>query len=152
MVKQYNLTQGGVDELKAELAELKQRRVAVAGRLKAAKELGDLSENSDWSDAQDEHKFVEGRIAEIERVLGNVRIIKDPKGNSEVQLGSTVHLKYDGKNLIYTIVGSLESDPDAGKISDESPIGKALLGKKLNDTVDIKTPGGTTSYTITKIS
>lgn len=151
--KEYHLTSEGVEELKAELVELKQRRLEVAERLKEAKEQLDLTENSDWADAQDESKFIEGRIDEIEHVLRNATIIKSPGKSDAVQLGSKVLLKQNGnKKIEYTIVGSLEANPEAQKISEESPLGKALLGKKIGERVNLTTPAGENAYTVSKIS
>lgn len=150
--KDFHLTKSGVEELRQELKELKKRQLQVADALKAAKEQGDLSENSDWSNAQDEFKFVEGRTNEINHILQNVRIIAEPKDNSLVRLGSQVRLNSNGKKLEYHLVGSLEAKPAAGKISDESPIGKALLGKQVGDSVDIKVPSGTSAFKIVNIT
>lgn len=152
MKKDYHLTQSGVDELKNELEDLKARRIIVAEKLKEAKDQGDLSENSDWANAQDEFKFVEGRVNEIEHILQNVKIITDSKKTDKVRLGSTVYLEQGSKKAEYSVVGSLESDPQSGKISDESPIGKALLGKAVGEMVDIVAPAGTTRYKIVKIT
>lgn len=152
MTNSHQLTESGVAELEAELDKLKQRRVDVAERLKAAKALGDLSENADYTVALEEQEYVESRINEISDVLHNVEIIKSPKNKSKVELGNTVTLESDGKELSYTVVGSLESDPGAGKISQESPIGKALLGAKKGDTVEISTPGGARECTVKEIS
>lgn len=152
LTKDFHLTQVGLNALKEELDQLKSRRLEVAQLLKAAKDQGDLSENSDWANAQDEFKFVDGRISDIEHIIRNATIIKNPKNKQSVQLGSTVHLESSGKTTEYTIVGSLESDPGANKISDESPIGKALIGKNVDDLVDIKTPAGVTKYRILKIT
>ena len=152
MNKDYHLTQPGLDELKSELEELKIRRIDVANKLKEAKDQGDLSENSDWANAQDEFKFVEGRVNEIEHIIQNVKIITDSKKTDKVRLGSTVYLEQGSKKAEYSVVGSLESDPQNGKISDESPIGKALLGKTVGEMVDIVVPAGTTRYKIVKIT
>ncbi len=152
MNKDYHLTQTGLDELKSELEELKIRRIDVANKLKEAKDQGDLSENSDWANAQDEFKFVEGRVNEIEHIIQNVKIITDSKKTDKVRLGSTVYLEQGSKKAEYSVVGSLESDPQNGKISDESPIGKALLGKTVGEMVDIVVPAGTTRYKIVKIT
>ena len=150
--KHFHLTQDGVRQHKQELAELKKKRPVIAERLKEAKELGDLSENSDYSTAQDEFKFVESRIDEIEHILSNLRIIKTPHNPREVALGTTVMLSTNGTRAKYIIVGSLEADPEKYKISNESPIGKALMNKKLDDRIDIKTPKGNHTYKIIKIS
>lgn len=152
MTNSHQLTESGVAELEAELDKLKQRRIDVAERLKAAKALGDLSENADYTVALEEQEYVESRISEISDVLHNVEIIKSPKNKNKVELGNTVTLESDGKELSYTVVGSLESDPGAGKISQESPIGKALLGAKKGDTVEISTPGGARECTVKEIS
>src|SRR5688572_7598323 len=148
--KTFHLTKDGIDELTAELETLKKRRLKVADKLRAAKEQGDLSENSDWAAAQDEFKFVDGRINEIEHILQNASVIKAPADSSKVVLGSKVDLQQDGKKLHYHLVGSLESNPEEGKISDASPIGKALMGKQVGDLVDIVVPSGKTTYKIVK--
>lgn len=149
--KVYRLTQAGKLELEAELAELKLRRLKVAVRLKEAKEQLDLTENSDWADAQDESKYVEGRLNEIDYILRNLQIIKPPRKPSAVELGCAVELTHDGKKIKYTLVGSLEANPEARKISEESPLGKALLGKKVGETVEISTSAGDTTYVVSKI-
>ncbi len=153
MKKQFRLTQAGIDELKAELDVLVQDRSAVAQRIKDAREFGDLAENAEYSAARQEQEKAENRIAEIENILLNVEVIKAPKGDSKVQLGSSVTLKSDdGKSKKFQVVGTVEADPLNGKISDESPIGMALLGKKLGEDVEIKTPAETASYKIIDIS
>jgi transcription elongation factor GreA len=149
--KEIRLTREGMDELKSELADLKKRRLEVAERLRAAKEQGDLSENADWSSAQDEHKFVEGRISELEHALQNAQLIKTARGNA-VQIGCRVTLQDGGAPITYHLVGSLESNPAEGKISDDSPLGKLLMGKKVGDSVDLARPTGSHSYKITKIA
>lgn len=151
MKKTYNLTQEGVDELKAELKELVGQRKHAAERIKAARELGDLSENAEYQSAREEQDRLEARISEVEHILQNSQLIKKPKNDGKVRLGSTVTLK-DGKPLVYQVVGTMEADPMHGKISDESPIGKALLGKAVGDKVQITTPAGSHSYKIVSIS
>lgn len=152
MNKEYHLTESGLAELQTELAELKGRRADIAERLKTAKSEGDLTENADYSAALEEQEYVEGRIAEIERVIKNAVIINAPKSNGAVALGNTVELKCDGKKVSYTVVGSLESNPVEGKISEESPIGKALLGSKVGDLVEITIPSGKRKCQVTSIS
>lgn len=152
MAKQHQLTESGLEELRQELDELKQRRVDVADRLRAAKQEGDLSENADYTAALEEQEYVEGRINEIEDIILNASVISTPKTKDAVELGNTVELKDDGQTYTYTVVGSLESDPVAGKISEESPIGQALLGAKTGDKVEINTPGGHRTCEVTKIS
>lgn len=151
MKKQFYLTAEGVDELKNELAQLTAQRGPIAERIKTAREFGDLSENAEYSSARQEQERVESRISEIEHILLNVEVIKKPKGDSKVQLGSSVTLKnHDTKK--FQVVGTVEADPMNGKISDESPIGQALLGKKVGDEVEIKTPAETHTYKIVDIS
>lgn len=152
MNKQFYLTKEGVVELETELSELVSQRGPIAERIKTAREFGDLSENAEYSSARQEQERVESRIAEIENILQNVEIIKKPKGDSKVQLGSTVKLSGGGKTKQFQVVGTVEADPLSGKISDESPIGKALLGKKEGDSVEIKTPAETTIYKIDDIA
>lgn len=152
MNKKFSLTQAGVDELQNEHTELVSQRSVVAEKIKTAREFGDLSENAEYQTARQEQEKLEARIAELENILNNVEIITKPKGDSKVQLGSTVKLQADGKTKEFQVVGTVEADPLSGKISDESPIGQALLGKKVGDAVEIKTPADTTTYKVTEIS
>lgn len=152
MKKQFRLTSLGVAKLQEELAVLHAERGPIAERIKSAREFGDLAENAEYSSARQEQDKNEIRIGEIEHILANVEIIKKPRGDSKVQLGNTVKLKNDGKTKVFTIVGTVEADPLNGQISDESPIGLALLGKKVGDSVEIKTPAETSTYKITDIS
>lgn len=151
MKKQFRLTQEGVDELKSELTELVGQRTEVAERIKDARELGDLSENAEYQSAREEQDRLEARISEVEQVLANTQIIKKPKNSDSVRLGSTVHLKSDGKSQQFQVVGTMEADPLHGKISDESPLGKKLMGKKVGDSVMLKNSTAA-SYKITSIS
>jgi transcription elongation factor GreA len=151
MKKLFHLTQAGIDELKTELEALKVRRIATAEAIKVARELGDLAENAEYQSARQEQERNDGRIEEIEHILANVEVIKS-SGSKQVGLGSTVTLKGGKKDLILQVVGTIEADPLAAKISDESPIGKALLGKKEGDEVEIKTPADTTVYKIAAIA
>jgi transcription elongation factor GreA len=151
MKKLFRLTKEGVDELKSELDSLIAKRAGIAEAIKTARELGDLAENAEYQSARLEQERNESRISEIENILLNVEIIRKPKGDSKVQLGSRVKLK-NGKVKEFQVVGTVEADPLSGKISDESPIGAALLGKKLGDKVEIKTPTEVTSYKIIEIS
>jgi transcription elongation factor GreA len=153
MNKQFHLTKQGVDELKAELAELIAQRAVIADRIKTAREFGDLSENMEYSAARQDQERNESRIAEIEHILKNVQVITAPKSDSKVVLGSTVKLNTEGgKAKEFQVVGTVEADPLNGKISDESPIGKALMGKKEGEEVEIKTPVETAVYKIVDIS
>lgn len=151
MQKQYKLTSEGIAELEAELKNLQASRTDIADRIKSAREFGDLSENAEYSSARQEQERAEGRIAEIEHILKNAQLIAQPKKKNVVSLGNTVVLKNGKVEKVFTIVGSVEADPLDGKISDESPIGKALVGKKLDEEVEIKTPAETTKYRISSI-
>jgi transcription elongation factor GreA len=151
MKKLFRLTQSGVDELKSELQALIAKRGAQADAIKTARELGDLSENAEYQSARADQDRSEARIAEVENILLNVEIIKKPSAGGKVQLGSVITLKNDGKTKTFQVVGTVEADPSNGKISDESPIGQALLGKKIGDAVEIKTPVETTIYNIVEI-
>jgi transcription elongation factor GreA len=153
MKKLFHLTQAGVDELRTEMEALIAERAPIAERIKTAREFGDLAENAEYSSARLEQERCESRISEIDHILKNVSIIKSPKKTDAVQLGSTVELRSeDGKNKKFTVVGTVEADPLNGKISDESPIGKALIGKKLSEAVEIVTPAETATYKIVTIS
>jgi transcription elongation factor GreA len=152
MKKQFRLTQEGVDELKQEHAELVSQRAEIAERIKQARELGDLSENAEYQSAREEQDRLETRISEVEQIVGNVQIIKIPKNHSSVTLGSTVNLKADsGKTQKFQVVGTMEADPLNGKISDESPLGEQLMGKKVGDSVLVKN-SPPINYKITSIS
>lgn len=152
MKKQFHLTKEGIEELKAELKSLIAERGPIAERIKTAREFGDLAENAEYTSARNEQEQTETRIAEIEHILLNVKEIKKPKGDSKVQLGSNVKLASEsGKTKEFQVVGTVEADPLNGKISDESPIGKALLGKKEGESVEIKTPAETATYKIVDI-
>lgn len=151
MKKLYHLTDEGKKELEAELDELKGRRGDIAEKIANARDYGDLSENAEYDAAREEQAQVESRIAELEEILKNADIIKPTKNNGTVQVGSTVVLVNDGKTATYTVVGPVEADPLEGKISNESPIGAALMGKKQGDDVTIATPKGKTTYTIKEV-
>lgn len=152
MKKQFRLTQDGVNERKAELESLIAKRPDLAEAIRSARELGDLTENAEYQSARAEQERHEARISELENILQSVEIIKKPKGDSKVQLGSTVKLKGDSKTKEFQVVGTVEADPLSGKISDESPIGQALIGKKVGESVEITTPADTTTYKIAQIS
>lgn len=151
MKKLYHLTSEGKKELETELEELKGRRGDVAEKIANARDYGDLSENAEYDAAREEQAQVESRIAEIEDILKNADIIKVGKSNGTIRVGSTVEL-INGKTVTYRIVGPVEADPLEGKISNESPIGSALMGKKVGDKVSIETPKGTAHYTVKSVS
>lgn len=151
MKKAYQITPEGKKELEKELLELKGRRGEIAEKIAEARDYGDLSENAEYDAAREEQGLVETRIAEIEDILLNAELIAGGK-KDEVGLGSKVELKTGGKTMKYTVVGPVEADPLEGKISNESPIGEALMSKKVGDEVTITTPKGELTYTIEAIS
>lgn len=153
--KEVILTQDGLKRLEEELENLKSvRRREVAERIKTAIGYGDISENSEYEDAKNEQAFIEGRIITLEKMLRNARIINNDEIDTDtVSIGSTVtvqDLEY-GDTMEYTIVGTAESDPLQNKISNESPVGKAILGKKKGATVDVNVPAGVIQYKIIDI-
>jgi transcription elongation factor GreA len=150
MKKLFRLTQEGVNELKAELETLVAKRSGIAESIKTARELGDLSENAEYQSARAEQERNETRIAEVENILQNVDIIKQPSG-AKIQLGSRVTIS-NGNTKEFQVVGTVEADPLNGKISDESPMGKALLGKKVGEQIEIKTTAETSTYDIVSIA
>ncbi len=141
MAKTVNITAAGRKELEQELAELKSRRPEIAEKIATARSYGDLSENEDYSAARGEQKVIEGRIPEIEDILLHAKIIKSGK-REKVAMGSVVTLESAGKKSTYTLVGAVEANPLEGKISNESPIGKAIFGKKVGE--EVKLPNGKT--------
>ena len=154
--KEVLVTKEGLKKLKEELKEYKEvRRKQVAERLKEAIAYGDLSENSEYEEAKNEQAFVEGRIVELEKMISNAKIIEDDKsGQDVVQIGVTVtvqNMTEKDDPETYTIVGSTEADPVNHKISNESPIGAAILGKVAGDMVKVKVPAGIFEYKILKI-
>ncbi len=148
------VTEEGLQKIKDELDHLKVvKRKEVAEALKQAKPFGDLSENSEYDEAKNEQAEVERHIAELEEILENYEIIKDTGKKNKISVGSSVKV-FDvefEEELVYTIVGSTESDPLENKISDESPIGKALLGAKPGDEVQADTPGGALKMKVLEI-
>ena len=150
MKKTYQITAEGRQELEKELTQLKGRRGEIADRIAEARDYGDLSENAEYDSAREEQGVVETRIAEIEDILMNAEEIKAKKGG-KIHLGSRVTLK-NGTTKEYTVVGPVEADPVNGKISDQSPIGVALMGKTEGDKVTISTPKGDVEYKIVSVS
>jgi transcription elongation factor GreA len=154
---QQYLTEEGAAALRAELDALKNvKRPELAFKLKEAISMGDLSENADYADAKEQQAFLEGRINQLEALLRSAIIIESDKKNKEkiVLVGSQVVVQEEGESgsETFTIVGAAEADPNSGKISNESPIGAALLGRKVKDTVKVKTPGGEIVFKIKSIS
>mgnify|MGYP001398707462 FL=1 len=154
--KEVILTADGLNKLEKKLEYLKTvRRREVAERIRQALELGDISENSEYEDAKNEQGFIEGQIIEIEKMLRNAKVIDEKDVNSDVvNVGSKVTL-IDVNNKTefeYKIVGSAEADPAQAKISNESPVGRSLMGKKVGDIVNVEVPIGTIKYKIKAIS
>ena len=126
-------------------------RRAIAERLEAAKALGDLSENAEYQEAKEAQSLNEGKIQDLEEMIREAVVIQKPTGTSAVQIGSTIEVHSRHGDETFTIVGSEEADPVGGKISNESPMGQAFLGKAVGDKVEIKTPGGVEPYKVAKI-
>lgn len=154
--KETILTKDGLRKLGEELEHLKgTRRKEIAERIKQAKAFGDLSENAEYDDAKNEQAFVEGRILQIEQMLRNARVIDNASVPSDaVSVGATVRLNdlAAGSEITYMIVGSAEADPLRDRISNESPVGRALIGRKRGETVTVRVPAGTLKYTILEIT
>lgn len=153
--KEVLLSLEGLKQLEQELFHLRTvKRLEVAERIKQAREYGDIAENSEYEDAKNEQAFIEGRILVLEKTLRNARVIDDPvAGNSKVALGSTVVLKdlEYGDTLEYAIVGTLEADPAHNRISNESPVGAAIMGKTVGDVVEVDAPVGAIKYEIVAV-
>lgn len=156
MTKQVLMTDEGLKNLEAELEELKAvKRKEIAEKIKVALSFGDLSENSEYDEAKNEQAIVEARIASIENMLKNVKIINEDELRTEIiHVGSKVKVRdIDFDDICeYKIVGSSEADPVNGRISDESPVGKGLIGHKVGEKVEIETPAGSMSYEVLEIS
>lgn len=152
MPEGYYLTPERLKKLKAELDELKtNKRGEVAERLKRAKELGDLSENSEYMEAREAQGQLEQRIYELEDMIRNAIIIKKQARNTSVGVGSTVTVKKSDKEFKFTVVGANEARPEAGFISNESPLGKAFLDRKTGEKTKVTTPSGEMTYEIIAI-
>lgn len=149
------VTKERLEEIKEELEQLKTvERKRIAKRIEEAKSHGDLSENAEYMEAREEQAFIEGKIRELEDIVRDAEVIEEnKKDDSVVNVGDTIEVKRDdGEKQIFTIVGSNEADPMEGKISNESPLGRAFLGRSVKDAVEATTPNGTTGYTIKKIN
>lgn len=151
MQKQY-LTKEKLEEFKKELNDLKSvKRLEIAERLQRAKEMGDLSENSEYFEAREEQALIESRIFELEELLRDVELIKKKPSGDIIQVGSTIEVEKNGQKMTYTIVGSKEANPSTGLISNESPLGQSFLGKKVGEKSIVTLPNGTTEYQIISI-
>lgn len=153
--KEVLLTKEGLHKLETELEHLKSvKREEVAERIKQAIAFGDISENSEYEDAKNEQAFIEGRIMTLEKTLKNARLMEEEEIRTDVvSLGSKVTLKEmkSGREIHVTLVSSVESKLKDGKISNESPVGKAVMGKKVNSTVTVEAPAGPIKYKIIKV-
>ena len=139
----YILTQEGRQKLEEELRFLEtEKRLEIGERIRIAREFGDISENSEYDDAKNEQGMMEARIAEINHILSEATVVKTPKRSTKVNVGSTVTVNMSGKERVFTIVGGAESDVAASKVSNESPVGAALLGHKKGETVTAIGPTG----------
>jgi transcription elongation factor GreA len=142
----------GLEKLRQELDEMVNvRRAEVATRIQEAKEHGDITENAEYEDAKNEQAFIEGRIQTLSALIKNAVIIDENHSTTHVQIGSTVELEGDGGREKYTIVGSAEASPADGRISNESPVGRALLGRKKGDKITVSVPAGDSVYKIVSI-
>jgi transcription elongation factor GreA len=151
MKKMYQITAEGKKELEAELETLKARRGEIAEKIAEARDYGDLSENAEYDAAREDQGLVESRIAEIEDIIMNAELIKATR-KSTIGIGSKVELKNGAKKVNYHVVGPVEANPIEGKISNESPIGVALMGKKVGDKAVVSTPKGDINYSVVAIN
>ncbi len=152
--RKLQLTQQGFEALQKELTELiETKRPKLVDRLSFARSQGDLSENSDYTNAKEELEFLDGRISELEEVLKSASVVKDSsgKGSNVAEVGTRVKVKVGGSEHTFEIVGEWEADPMQKKISPESPLGKALVGKKVGENVEVEAPAGKVSYQIVAI-
>lgn len=153
--KKIFVTKQGLEELKNELKDLeKVKRPQVLERVSAARAMGDLSENSEYTAAREELSLMDGRIEELQEILKKAEIIEEKgsaKNSSQVELGSSVTVKINGKHEVFSLVGEWEADPHEKKISHESPLGQALLGKSVGEKVDVDAPAGKITYHIVEI-
>lgn len=145
------ITASGLEELKLELAELSGvKRPKLVERLSVARSMGDLSENNDYQDAKEELAFIDGRISELENLVQNA-LIAQPSGTSIIDVGHKVTVHVNSSQSVFHIVGEWEADPGQKKISPSSPLGQALMGKKVGDKVEVAAPAGKILYTIVAI-
>ncbi len=151
MNSEVYLTKEGYEKLQNEYKDLtEKRRVKVAAKIKEARELGDLSENSEYDSAREEQSFVEGRIVELRKLLSNAKVVEQNRSGKGglVAVGSKVKVHLDGEEQVFQLVGAEEADPLSNRISHESPLGQALLGKKIGDQVEVSAPVGKLTYII----
>ena len=146
------ITSEGLEEVRRELRDLvEHRRPDIVAKIKAARELGDLSENFEYHSARNEQSFIEGRIAELEGIIRNHRLIEAPTSGGAIGLLNTVTIDDEGEEITYKLVGPAEADPMSGKISNESALGKALIGRQVGDNVEVQSPNGTRTVRIVRV-
>ncbi|MFH1225972.1 MAG: transcription elongation factor GreA [bacterium] len=152
-LKQINITKDGLEKIQAELRELESnRRPMVVERIRHSKEFGDLSENAEYTEAKEEQGFIEGRIAELKQIINNAVVVEKAPAGGLVGIGSKIKVHSESETeREFIIVGAEEADPHAGKISDQSPIGRALLGKMTGEVVSVQTPKGVTTFKILSV-
>lgn len=148
-VQKTLMTQAGYDQLVKQLDDLKAKRPSVVDRLANARSMGDLSENNDYHNAKEQLEFLDGQIEELEEVIKNSEIVKH--GQGVVDLGAKVKVAIDGRETHFHIVGEWEADPKEKKISNTSPLGRALVGKKVGEKVEVQAPAGKIEYTIVSV-
>jgi len=152
MTEKIFVTPEGMQKLKDEYKELTEvRRPEIAERIEKASSLGDISENAEYTTAKEDQSFVEGRISELEQVINNAEVIEG-SGDGTVQVGCKVTVHVEGSEEEFHIVGALEANPEKKKISHESPLGTALIGKKVGDKIQVEAPVGDLSYTVLKVN
>ncbi|MEA3249448.1 MAG: transcription elongation factor GreA [Patescibacteria group bacterium] len=150
--KPVYVSKEGLKKLKEELVHLKTvKKPEVAKRIEEAKELGDLKENAEYHDAKDQMGWVMGRVIQLESEIGHAQIVEKTNGDT-VGIGSSVKVKYGDKEKVMTVVGATEADPIQGLISNDSPLGQALIGKKVGDKVEVEVPAGKIMYSILEVS
>lgn len=151
-MKKIQLTKEGFEKLQNELQELRdKKRPAAVERLQKARAMGDLSENSEYTAAKEDLALVEGRTQELEAILKDVEVTENHTQHDGIEIGDTIVVEHNGQQEEYSIVGEFEADPMNKKLSHTSPIGKALLGKTVGETVEVTIPAGKTTYTILSI-
>lgn len=152
-MSRFQLTREGKANLEIELSELTtKKRASAVERLSKARSMGDLSENSEYHAAKEDLGVVEGRVRELQELLKHVEVVESTAGGTSISLGSHISVETSGNKQTFNIVGEFEADPMAGKLSSTSPIGRALLGKKVGESVEIIIPAGKTTYKVLKIS
>lgn len=150
--KIHYLSKESLEALKKEYEDVKYNQIpAVANKINEAKQQGDLSENAEYHQAKEEMAWAQGRLLELDNIIGNAVIIEKEKTGGKVDVGSTVKIKTNGTEKNYQIVGAQEADPLNGKISNESPLGNAFLGHKAGDKVEVRTPAGLQNYEIKEV-